>query len=176
MGTTLNMVAVELIRGSRSVDAMGLCGSKTPHAGRKRQEWRAHSGGRRSRPKTSAVVNWLLRSSTGIGSLAFGTRDAYLRSPSAQTAIRAHLVWNHEDVFARARSEADAVAGIAPSALKPATPSSMTSATEPQRNTIPGVPHAIASIMTRPKGSGQSIGKSSADAPLSKWPLSASLG
>ena len=48
------------------------------------------------------------------------------------------------------------------STMKPVTPSSMTSGTEPLRQAITGVPHAIASIITRPKGSGQSIGKSSA--------------
>ena len=41
----------------------------------------------------------------------------------------------------------------------------ITSGTEPQRNAITGVPHAIASIMTSPNGSGQSIGNSSAAAP-----------
>jgi hypothetical protein len=45
-----------------------------------------------------------------------------------------------------------------PSTMKPVTPSSITSGTEPQRYAITGVPQAIASIITRPKGSGQSIG------------------
>jgi hypothetical protein len=39
------------------------------------------------------------------------------------------------------------------------------SGTERERNAMTGVPHAIASIMTRPNGSGQSMGKSSAAAP-----------
>jgi len=37
-----------------------------------------------------------------------------------------------------------------------------------------GVPHAIASIMTRPNGSGQSIGTNSPIAPLRKSDFSAS--
>ena len=60
------------------------------------------------------------------------------------------------------------------STTKPVTPSSTTSGTEPQRQPITGVPHAIASIMTRPKGSGQSMGNSSARAPHRKALLSAS--
>ena len=50
--------------------------------------------------------------------------------------------------------------------MKPVTPSVTTSGTEPRLNAITGVPHAIASIITRPNGSGQSIGTSSAIAPL----------
>src|SRR5947207_13876744 len=38
----------------------------------------------------------------------------------------------------------------------PVMPCSITSGTEPLRKAITGVPHAIASIITRPKGSGQS--------------------
>ena len=45
------------------------------------------------------------------------------------------------------------------------TPGSITSGVEPQRQATTGVPQAIASIITRPKGSGQSIGNSSASAP-----------
>ena len=48
------------------------------------------------------------------------------------------------------------------STTKPVTPSSRTSGTEPPRNATTGVPHASASIITRPNGSGQSIGNSSA--------------
>jgi hypothetical protein len=44
-------------------------------------------------------------------------------------------------------------------------PSSITSGTEPDLKAMTGVPHAMASIMTRPNGSGQSIGNSSAAAP-----------
>ena len=51
------------------------------------------------------------------------------------------------------------------STMNPVTPSSMTSGTAPRLNAITGVPHAIASIITRPNGSGQSIGNSSAIAP-----------
>jgi len=47
------------------------------------------------------------------------------------------------------------------STMKPVKPSSMISGTEPRLYAITGVPHAIASIMTRPNGSGQSIGTSS---------------
>ena len=44
------------------------------------------------------------------------------------------------------------------------TPLSMISGTEPQRNARAGVPHAIASIITSPKGSGQSTGNNRAAA------------
>jgi hypothetical protein len=50
--------------------------------------------------------------------------------------------------------------------MKPVTSSSITSGTEPRLNAITGVPQAIASIMTRPNGSGQSIGTSRTIAPL----------
>ena len=46
----------------------------------------------------------------------------------------------------------------------PVTPSSMTSGIDPQRNASTGVPHAMASIMTRPNGSGQSTGNNRAAA------------
>jgi hypothetical protein len=42
------------------------------------------------------------------------------------------------------------------------TPWSMISETEPRRKARTGVPHAIASIMAKPNGSGQSIGNKSA--------------
>src|ERR1700758_2832973 len=42
--------------------------------------------------------------------------------------------------------------------MKPVFPSSMISETDPQRHAITGVPQAMASISTRPNGSGQSIG------------------
>ena len=48
--------------------------------------------------------------------------------------------------------------------MRPVTPSSITSGTEPWRKASTGVPQAMASIITRPKGSGQSIGNSSARA------------
>ena len=46
----------------------------------------------------------------------------------------------------------------------PLRPCSITSGTAPRRVAITGVPQAIDSIMTRPKGSSQSIGKSVARA------------
>ena len=50
------------------------------------------------------------------------------------------------------------------STTKPVTPWSMTSGTEPQFQAMTGVPQAIASIITRPNGSAQSMGNSSAAA------------
>ena len=46
--------------------------------------------------------------------------------------------------------------------MKPLTPGLNYLGTAPQFHAMTGVPQAIASIMTRPKGSGQLIGKSSA--------------
>ena len=51
------------------------------------------------------------------------------------------------------------------STIMPVIPGSMISGTEPRRNASTGVPHAMASIITSPKGSGQSTGNSSALAP-----------
>ena len=48
------------------------------------------------------------------------------------------------------------------STTKPVTPSSITSGTEPLRQAMTGVPQAMASIMTRPNGSAQSMGNSRA--------------
>jgi hypothetical protein len=45
---------------------------------------------------------------------------------------------------------------------KPSDPLLTTSGTEPRGKAITGVPHAIASIMTKPNGSGQSMGNSKA--------------
>src|SRR5690348_4687718 len=50
----------------------------------------------------------------------------------------------------------------------PLTPSSTISPTEPAQKAITGVAQAIASTITKPKGSGQQIGKSSAAALLRK--------
>ncbi len=72
-----------------------------------------------------------------------------------------------------ARSTAS-TASSTPSTTNPVTPSSMTSGTEPRRHAITGVPHGIASAITMPNGSGQSIGNSSARAPpsSSRFPAS----
>src|SRR5712672_816823 len=42
--------------------------------------------------------------------------------------------------------------------MNPVFPFSMISETDPQRHAVTGVPQAMASISTRPNGSGQSIG------------------
>ncbi len=55
--------------------------------------------------------------------------------------------------------------------MKPVTPSSTISGTEPRFQATTGVPQAIASIITRPKGSGQSIGNRSARAPPRSSPF-----
>src|SRR5262249_32942374 len=47
---------------------------------------------------------------------------------------------------------------VSSSTIYPVSPSSMISSTEPRLNAITGVPQAIASIITSPNGSGQSIG------------------
>ena len=64
------------------------------------------------------------------------------------------------------RSRTAPAALVSSSTTKPVTPSSTISETEPRLKAITGVPHAIASIITRPNGSGQSIGTSRAIAPL----------
>ena len=46
----------------------------------------------------------------------------------------------------------------------PDSPFFITSGIDPQRNATTGVPHAIASIMTNPNGSGQSTGNRNAAA------------
>jgi hypothetical protein len=43
--------------------------------------------------------------------------------------------------------------------MKPVTPSRTTSGTEPRRKATTGVPQAMASIITSPKGSSHRIGK-----------------
>ena len=59
------------------------------------------------------------------------------------------------------------------STTKPVTPSSTTSRTDPRGQAITGVPLAIASIITSPNGSGQSIGKSRARASPRNLPFRA---
>ena len=63
------------------------------------------------------------------------------------------------------------IASSSLSTTKPLTPSSIISGTDPRPNAITGVPQAMASIITKPKGSGQSIGNSSAAAPRSRSSL-----
>src|SRR6516164_9298387 len=58
------------------------------------------------------------------------------------------------------------IAPLTSSTMKPVMPSSTTSGAEPRLNAITGVPQAIASIMTKPNGSGQSIGTNNVIAPL----------
>ena len=48
--------------------------------------------------------------------------------------------------------------------MKPVSPSATTSGTEPLRQATTGVPQAMASVITRPNGSGHWIGNSRADA------------
>jgi hypothetical protein len=50
------------------------------------------------------------------------------------------------------------------SQMNPLTPSTRISGTDPLRNAITGVPAAIDSIITRPNGSGQSLGNNVAAA------------
>jgi ATP-binding cassette, subfamily B, bacterial len=64
---------------------------------------------------------------------------------------------------------------VSSSTMNPARPSSTTSGTEPRLNAITGVPQAMASIMTRPNGSGQSMGTKRAMAPLRKSDFSWSV-
>jgi hypothetical protein len=73
----------------------------------------------------------------------------------------------HRRTPARLTSAARCTADTASSmecTTKPEARSSMISGAEPWRQAMTGVPADIASIMTRPKGSGQSIGNSSARA------------
>jgi hypothetical protein len=60
------------------------------------------------------------------------------------------------------------------STIKPVTPGSTTSGTEPPRKAITGVPLAIASIMASPDGSAQLIGNNSAIASPKNAPFSSS--
>ena len=62
------------------------------------------------------------------------------------------------------RRRTAATASSSEATTKPVTPSSTTSGTEPRRQATTGVPQAMASIMARPNGSGQSIGNRSAAA------------
>jgi len=65
--------------------------------------------------------------------------------------------------------ESRAAAAMAPgssSTMKPVTPSSITSGIAPALKAITGQPQAIASIRTRPNGSGQSAGANRHAAPL----------
>ncbi|MNY83581.1 hypothetical protein D3C86_2264500 [compost metagenome] len=52
--------------------------------------------------------------------------------------------------------------------MNPVTPGSMISGTDPQFQATTGVPQAMASIITRPNGSGQAMGNSRALAPPRK--------
>src|SRR3974377_753098 len=75
--------------------------------------------------------------------------------------------------LSRDKCPSRSTAPIAPptsSTMKPVMPSSTTSGAEPRLNAITGVPQAIASIMTRPNGSGQSIGTNNVIAPLKIGP------
>src|SRR5215472_14590376 len=67
------------------------------------------------------------------------------------------------------------MAPLTSSTTKPVSPSSTISGAEPRLKAITGVPQAIASIMTRPNGSGQSIGTNNVIAPLKNSDLSRSL-
>ncbi len=60
------------------------------------------------------------------------------------------------------------------SAMKPVWPPTMISGTEPHGRAMTGVPHARASIMARPNGSGQSMVNRSARASPRNAGLSAS--
>ena len=70
-------------------------------------------------------------------------------------------------ILVRSRLDARSTALTASSSevtMKPVTPWSTISGTAPQRHATTGVPQAMASIMTRPNGSGQSMGNRTAAA------------
>ena len=52
--------------------------------------------------------------------------------------------------------------------MNPVWPSATTSGTEPLRQAITGVPHAMASVITSPKGSAHWTGNNNAAAPASR--------
>ena len=100
------------------------------------------------------------RRAPDAGQRAINARDSPLRRARSRSAHRnARALWRGR-VSSRASPPPRPTSTS--STRKPVTPSSTTSGVEPERKAMTGVPHAIASIMTRPKGSGQSIGKISA--------------
>ena len=74
----------------------------------------------------------------------------------------------------RAQAATAATAASMEETMKPLTPFSITSGTDPHGQAIVGVPHAMASIITTPNGSGQSMGNRWAMAPPRNAALSAS--
>ena len=71
-------------------------------------------------------------------------------------------VWRHLRRSIVSRRLTTSTASSMVSTMNPVTPSSMISQTDPPGNAMTGRPQAMASIMTSPNGSGQSIGKSRA--------------
>ena len=97
------------------------------------------------------------------------------RQAVGQVAIDGEIILRHAArgevflevcrIFSRDKWPSRSTAPMAPltsSTMNPVRPSSITSGTEPRLNAMTGVPQAMASIITRPNGSGQSIGTSSA--------------
>jgi len=96
-----------------------------------------------------------------------------------ETAVNGQIFGSHaarcEALLERARTRCRGsvaswltapVALVSSSTMNPVSPCSTISSTEPRLNAITGVPHAIASIITKPNGSGQSIVTRRAIAPL----------
>src|SRR6266571_5615379 len=82
--------------------------------------------------------------------------------PSAMAVrLKCSATWARQSA-ARSRSAwaIPAVSSPVLSQMTPVVPSTTTSGTEPERSATTGVPHAMASIMTMPNGSGQRIGNS----------------
>ena len=110
-------------------------------------------------------------------------RSARRRSVE-RLVVGGHVARDAEALFDLRRQTAGSISSSRPTAAtisstssqtKPVTPSSMTSCTEPLRSATTGVPAAMASIITRPNGSGQRMGKTKARAPANSSRLRASV-
>ena len=76
---------------------------------------------------------------------------------------RSNAAWQPRREISSSRPTASTASSIVET-TNPVSPSSRTSGTEPLRKATTGVPQAMASIITSPNGSGQSMGNSRARA------------
>ena len=165
-GRGQDMVRVALRRSARHLLGDSVRHVMPSRARARRRAGRAsRAGGGSGRPDLEIAVPAM----TPLAGVALTDAEPVDRRPGSRSPSG-----RHRNARAKARRQARrSSAAVAPTAstaaamsstTKPVTPSSMTSGTEPLRKATTGVPQASASIITRPNGSGQSIGNSKAQA------------
>jgi MFS family permease len=138
----------------RAWPRFGCCSVKRDRA------WNEPKASRQTRPQALPLRGQLAAQFSDVDQLLVGVK--VIRGHAARRISALRIAFVSPRVRVRRYLATALMAPSLFSTTNPVTPSSTTSGTAPRSKAITGVPQAIASIMTRPKGSGQSSGASNA--------------